>query len=154
MEGGDSIGKLENVSESAFPDWFIWVALGWVGLIVMLSILVRKGSGKPIIPTVPANAVFAERRASGSMASNSLIVAVTPDALIVTPRFPLNLMFLPEIYRLEHTIPLAAVTDVVSNGNRWGNNVTLSYGLHGRQLSLKLRDPEAFKAALKGRHSA
>ena len=141
------------MDESAFPDWFIWLAIGWVALVVLLSVLMRKASGKPIIPSVPANAIFAERRASGKMASNSLIVAVTPDALIVTPRFPFNLMFLPEIYRLEHTISRSAVRGVARIASRWGNNVTVTYGPHERELGLKLRDPEGFVAAICGRRS-
>jgi hypothetical protein len=142
------------MDENPFPDWFLWVAIGWVALIILLSVLARKGSGKPIVPKVPPNAFYADTRASGSMASNSLIVAVTPEALTVIPKFPFNLMFLPEIYRLEHTIPIAAIRDVAVNRNRWGNNVNLSYGPHGRELGLNVRDPEALVAALERLRSA
>ena len=142
------------MDDSPLPDWFLWVAIGWVALIILLSVLVRKGAGKPIVPKVPPNAIYADKRASGSMASNSLIVAVTPEALIVSPKFPFNLMFLPKMYRLEHTIPIAAIRDVALNRNRWGNNVNLTYGAHARELGLKVRDPEAFVAALKRLRSA
>ena len=141
------------MSDDPFPDWFLWAAIGWVTFVILLSVLVRKGSGKPIVPRVPADAVFAERRASGRMASNCLIVAVTPRTLLITPRFPFNLGFLPEIYGLEHTIARADLREVSCTGSHWGNNVAVTYGPQGRRLGLRLHDPAGFVAALAGRPS-
>jgi hypothetical protein len=88
------------------PTWFAFLAPAWVAIFIALSIGYRRWSGKPIFPRIPANARFAEHWASGGFASNCLLVAVTDAALIVVPRFTFNLMFLPQIYGLEHVIPL------------------------------------------------
>lgn len=130
-----------------FPDWLFWIAPVWIGFWILLSVVVRKGRDKPIIPKVPNNALYAERSASGGMASNCLIVAVTPDYLLVTPRFPFNLMFLPEIWGLEERISRAAITQV-SVSKSYASNVTVSRR-DGRDLKLKVRDPAKFATALR-----
>ena len=130
------------------PGWLFWIPPVWIAAWITLPVIVRRRRDKPIIPKVPSNALYAERRASGGMASNCLIVAVTPETLVVTPRFPFNLMFLPEIYGLEHNISRADIAQVSAHGSR-GSNVTIACR-SGRVLKLKLRDPEAFVATLKG----
>ena len=77
----------------------------WVLLWVVASIVYRRSRGKTIYPTKPKDSMFYEGWASGHSnsniftklggARNCLLVAVVPDALIVQPRFPFNLMFLP-----------------------------------------------------------
>jgi len=128
------------------PGWLFWIPPVWIAAGILLSVIVRRGRGKAIIPRVPPNALYADRSASGGMASRCLIVAVTPETLVVTPRFPFNLMFLPEIYRLEHNIPRADIVRVSAHGSR-RSNVTIACR-DGRELKLKLRDPEAFVATL------
>jgi hypothetical protein len=134
------------MGDDQFPVWFFWLSLIWIVFLVLLSVVIRKARDKPIVPKVPQNALYAERSASGGMASNCLIVAVTPDALVVTPRFPFNLMFLPEIYGMEHNVPRSTITQV-SAARSWGSNVTISRR-EGRDLKLKVRDPAGFVAAL------
>ncbi len=56
-------------------------------------------------------------------------------------------MLLPEVYGIEHNISRSAITEV-STHRSWGSNVTIAHE-DGRALKLKLRDPEAFLAALK-----
>lgn len=131
------------------PDWFFWFAPAWLMFLVLLSVWFRRTRGKAIITKIPATALYSERSASATMASNCLIVAVTPDALIVTPRFPFNLMFLPEVYGLEHDIPLSTISDASAARAWWGGNVSVSYGEQPRRLRLKVRDPAAFVDALR-----
>jgi hypothetical protein len=133
---------------SPFPDWFPWLAMAWIPSVVLLSVLFRRSRGKPVVPKVPPNALYVERSASGRMASNCLIVAVTRETLIVVPRFPFNLMFIPEIYGLEHVIPVASVREVKVSDSRWRNNISIVFGVDGK-LGLKVRDPEALAAALR-----
>jgi hypothetical protein len=137
------------MEQSPFPEWFPFVAVGWVALIIGLSVIVRRRAGKPIIPRVPDGALYAERWASGPWASNCLLVYVTDEVLSVVPRFPFNLMFLPEVYGLERTVPLRAIREVKqTRGFGFISNVAVTYGDRPRKLRLKLRDPGAFVEAL------
>jgi hypothetical protein len=131
-----------------FPQWLFWLVPVWIAFWILLSVVLRRVRAKPVIPEVPQNAVYSERGASGGMASNCLIVAVTPEALMVTPRFPFNLMFLPEMYGMEHNISRSAITGVSAIAS-WGSNVTISRR-DGDDLKLKVRDPASFVAALNG----
>ena len=137
---------------SPIPEWLIWFAPAWVVFFVVLSALMRGRRGKPIVPKVPASAVYAERSASGGMASNCLIVAVTPDALVVTPRFPFNLMFLPEIYGMDHVIPLSMIREATAEGSG-KSQVAIAFRDNRRSLRLKVRDPAALLAALNRRRT-
>ena len=99
--------------------------LVWILLWVVASIIYRSSRGKAILPSKPKNSLFCEGWASGHSntniftklggARNCLLVAVTPDALIIQPRFPFNLMFLPEIYGLEYRIPGLNIRAVEKN---------------------------------------
>ena len=97
----------------------------WIGGFFAASIFVRRAKGKPVFPKIDPDAQFAEGGCSGRSlqglvskiggASNCLLVMVRADRLIVTPQFPFNLMFLPEIYGLDLDMPtksIAAITPV------------------------------------------
>lgn len=140
---------MKVMDDMQIPDWLVWLAPAWILFVILLSVLVRKARGKPIVPGVPLDAIYSERSASGAWASNCLIVAVTPEALIITPRFPFNLMFLPEIYGLERTVPRYEIIEA-EHRTSWIGNVEIALRA-GRALKLKLRDPEAFLAALEER---
>jgi hypothetical protein len=130
------------------PTNLFWIPLCWIAFVIALSIVVRRRAGKVLMPRIADNAIFAERWASGRMAGNCLLVAVTTDALTVAPRFPFNLMFLPEIYGLEKDIPLPTIARVERLRGWPGNNVAVFYGDPTRKLLLRLRDPDAFVAAI------
>lgn len=95
----------------------LWVA-GWI----VGSIIYRRHHGKPVFPDLPPDALFAERATSGRSlrslvtrfggARNAIHVGVTREALVVTPFFPFNLMFMPEIFGLEAAIPRRAILAV------------------------------------------
>lgn len=126
----------------------------WIGLGVALSIAFRAVRGKPIVPKLPPHALYGEEQASGGMASRSLIVAVTADALIVMPRFPFNLLFLPEIWGMEYDLPIGSVVEVRAKNERFGANVQVLYGERREALGLKLLDPGAFIHAVLRAQSA
>ncbi len=136
--------------------WPVVMAFGWVALVVAASILRRLQVGKPIVPKPPADAIFVETRTSGhslktwwtqiGSAKNCLLVAVTPTTLVVTPQFPFNLMFLPEVYGLEFIVPRQAITSVETRPGVFKDPLIIKAG--DQRFELRLRDPEGFRAAL------
>jgi len=135
------------MSLDPFPSWLIWFAPAWVAFVILLSVIVRRVRGKPIFPRAPAGALFVERMASSPWAVRCLIVAVSRDAILVTPFFPFNLMFLPEIYRLESSIPIETVRSV-AEADGFGFNILVIHGSAENKLRLRLRNPAAFIEAL------
>jgi hypothetical protein len=135
------------MDQNPFPVWFPIFAVAWILLVIGLSVAFRHSKGKPVFPAIPADAIYVDKRASGRWASNCLLVAVTDRALSVVPKFPFNLMFLPEIYGLERTIPVRSIREVRRlRGFGLGNNVAVDYG--EAELRLKVRNPGAFVDAL------
>ena len=84
-------------------------------------------------------------------ARNALFVGVSPESVYVLPQFPFNLLFLPEIYGLEHVIPRGQIRRAVSVSSLLGNEVRVEFnGASGasNELALKLRRPEQFLHAI------
>lgn len=128
--------------------WFIIAPL-WIAVVVGISIVYRKNAEKPIFPKFPENALFAEKRASSSFASNCLMVWVTNRSVHLVPQFPFNLMFLPEIYRLEKEVPISRVSKVEISNSWFGNNLIVTYDEGGpRKLRVRVRAPQAAKEAI------
>ncbi|NLR37849.1 hypothetical protein [Novosphingobium sp. ERW19] len=132
-----------------FADLSPFIAIIWITFVIAVSVLYRRRAGKPVFPQVPEDALFAEHWASGMFASNCLLVAITPNSISVVPRFPFNLMFLPEIYRLERIIPTASVSAVWRIKGIVGNNVAFTYGPDQRTLRLRLSKPDKFMETLR-----
>jgi hypothetical protein len=135
--------------------------LAWIVLVAIASAIYRRIKGKAIITNVPANSIFVEQWTSGRSlrsvvtrifgARNCLLVAVTDKALIVHPHFPFSLMFFPEVYGLDWTIPRAAIRRVeIRSGMRRERTIVEFKSSRGEvdRVELKLRDPESFRAAL------
>lgn len=133
----------------------LWNA-GWV----LASILYRRSQGKPVLFHGVADASFVETDASGRSnrsrltqmvgASGCLVVAVTRDRVIIRPRFPFNLLFLPEIYGLEHEVPFERITRVEQTSDRPGRiRLEFQDAAHATQdMTLRLRNGDAFVEAL------
>jgi hypothetical protein len=90
------------------------------------------------------------------------VVAVVDRRLIIRPRFPFNLGFLPEIYGLEYDLSVDQITSVQPREGRSGrvdlqfrdssamtDGRTTTDELH--DVTLYLRDPDRFVAALGGK---
>jgi hypothetical protein len=136
---------------------WLWIAAGF-----LVSIIYRRRAGKPIrFFTVP-NALFLERFVSGRCedslwrqlggARKVLVVAVADSRLIVRPVTPFNLMFLPEIYGLEHDVPLRKVVRVRQNDGRFARRVLVTIRTDDGGLttmSLDLSDPYRFMSLLR-----
>jgi hypothetical protein len=132
----------------------------WIAAWIVASIFYRRSRGKPIMfPSIP-HAEFIETAASGHSnrtwytklggASRCLVVAVTGQRLIIHPRFPFNLMFLPEVYGLEHDVSAERVTRAEVGYDRPGS-VRLEFRDPGDRLqdvTLYLQKPSEFVQAL------
>ncbi|HJW85380.1 MAG TPA: hypothetical protein VJ440_01965 [Candidatus Brocadiaceae bacterium] len=121
----------------------------WISLWIVASIVYRRSRGKAIFPLKPKESLYYEGWASGHSnsniftklggARNCLLVAVTPDSLIIQPRFPFNLMFLPEIYGLEYRIPRLNIRAVEKKGGIFGKGVEIQFiDVSGGEKSVRL----------------
>lgn len=137
------------------------VSVLWLGGCIGASVAYRRSRGKPIVFTGVDGAAYVETTASGHShrtwytrlggASRVLVVAVAGRRLIIRPRFPFNLMFLPEVYGLEYEVPVDQITSVQPREGRSGR-VDLQFrdatnDLQG--VTLYLRAPDRFIETLR-----
>ena len=146
--------------EAMFSKWFPFVAIGWIVFAIIISAVIRVRRGKVLFPKPSSNALFSERICSGRSfstiwarvggARNCLLVTLTEKTLAVTPHFPFNLIFLPEIYGLEHNIDISAIRDVTEKKGILGSSVTVAFtGLREQRFELRLRHQDGFLQALR-----
>ena len=142
------MNELINISKAHASLSFVG-PLVWIFLWVVASIIYRNSRGKAILPSKPKDSLFYEGWASGHSntniftqlggAHNCLLVAITPDSLIIQPRFPFNLMFLPEIYGLEYCIPGLNIRAVEQKGRIFGKGVEIRFiDVGGGEKSVRL----------------
>lgn len=131
----------------------------WIGGWIAASVWFRHANGKPIIPQKPMDADFWEDWCSGRSlrnrltriggAHNCLLVHVSDEQLVVTPRFPLNLVFLPELFGLEIRVSTASIASVEPAQRLWSRMLRVSF--HSADLApieLKLHDERRFLDSL------
>lgn len=122
---------------------------------ILSSVAFRRARGKPVLGWTIDNAQYVEHFASGYShrtwytrlggASRCLLVGIADGRLIIRPWFPFNLMFLPEIYGLEHDLPISHVEDINVKEGMFGRMVRLRLRAEsGKSLdvSLYLRNPD------------
>ncbi|HVZ28826.1 MAG TPA: hypothetical protein VG839_00425 [Asticcacaulis sp.] len=158
--GGDMRLPVLSDPNLAFGAVFL-LSVAWIGFWLTLSVFYRRSRRKPIFPALPHNARFARARLSGFSdknlmsriggAKNCLLVAVTDTTLSIVPSFPFNLLFLPEIYDLEHNIPLGNVISATKKPGLLGSLVNITFQTHGekRRVQLRLRKADELIAALR-----
>jgi hypothetical protein len=136
-----------------------YVGLAWVTLVAIVSVFYHRAKGKPIFcPSFP-NATYKERWISGESkknlltllggARNCLWVAVTDRELRVGLMFPFNLLFLGEVYDLEHCIKGSSITDVAEGS--FFSAVSITFEREGGQktiLVIRPRDRQRLLVAL------
>lgn len=135
--------------------------MGWVVLVTVASVLYRRSNGKPLTrPKFDAPLFLETWRSGRSMrnflsrlggARNCLWVAVTRDRLQVGMHFPFSLLFLPEIYGLEITVPGESIRSVQqATGFLRQHRILVTVEHHGRNESMELHlsDADAFKRAV------
>ena len=128
-------------------------AIIWLLLLILLSVYNRKKNGKIIIGDPKVNILFRERNASGHSnkniitkiggARNSLKVILSDEYLIVTPYFPFNLMFLPNIYDIEFNIDYKDIVEI-RKGFMKSINISFKEGTRIKKLNLLLKQKDKF----------
>lgn len=147
-----------GIAEILFP--FLWI-----GGLIGASIWFRRANGKPINPKRPTVTTFCEDWCSGRSlrnvltriggARNCLLIYVANGKLVVTPRFPFTLMFLPEIYGLDLTAPVDSIASVEPVRRFWGRSLRVSFRSDGpAPIELKLNDEIRFIDSLGRQASA
>ncbi|MDP3401837.1 MAG: hypothetical protein Q8R97_12015, partial [Brevundimonas sp.] len=128
----------------------------WIGAIVTASVFMRRQRGKRIFATSPVGCIFEENRTSGRQlggiralggASNALKVCVTRDTLFIMPCFPFSLMFLPEVWGLEHEIKLRRIQTIEERSGLFGRSLVVHLA-DDKRIELRLRDPDGFRHAI------
>jgi hypothetical protein len=152
--------------EFAVPFLEVFGAL-WGGGWLIASVVYRRMKGKPIVPRAPSDAVFHESWRSGRSlrnmltriggARNCLMVYVQGNELVVTPKFPFTLLFMPEVFGLEVRTPVASISAVERISGPIGLNLRIAFAQGGPPpMELKLRDEDGLirhlgKTATRGR---
>ena len=128
----------------------------WIGAIVTASVIYRRQRGKRIFARTPPDCVFEENRRSGRElgsirvlggASNALKVCVTRDTLFIMPCFPFSLMFLPEVWGLDHEIKLRRIQTIEERSGLLGRSLVVHLA-DDKRIELRLRDPDSFRHAI------
>jgi hypothetical protein len=135
----------------------LWIA-GWI----IASIFFQKSRGRAIIPKPQANARFVGKGISGKShrdlltliggASNCLMVVVTDQGVAVTPTFPFNLMFLPQVYDLQHEIAFSDIVSVEGRHGLLGQIVDITFKTKAggqNRIELRLRNGDALIAVIR-----
>lgn len=133
------------------------VAFAWILLIIVASAFYRHLKGKPLFPGQLPDSLFSEAWASGRSnknmmtklggARNCLLVSANEKTVQITPRFPFNLMFLPEVYDLEYQIPKNKILSVTRERKMGVEMIELRFlddSGDEKSVALKLRNPEQF----------
>lgn len=84
-------------------------------------------------------------------ARNCLMVAVTQESFVVRPRFPFNLLFLPEVYNLEYEVPRKSICSVKLHDGFFNKSVRIELEPRPgerRSLQLWLKNRDKFLQAL------
>ena len=138
-------------------DWLLLFAV-WLVASVACRLYLRK----PLWASTSPHARFSERWVSARMGSglvarlgtarNCMHVQVTGTGLAIHPHFPFTLGFMPEIYDLDHVIPLDQVmaATILSDGR--AKAVEVRYRLpDGRDnaAQLLIKDAAGFVAAVR-----
>lgn len=139
--------------------WMFLIPFLWIGGFVAASIFVRRSKGKPVFPKIDPHAQFGERGCSGRSlrglvskiggAHNCLLVTVRAERLIVTPQFPFNLMFLPEIYGLDLDVSTRSIATITPVKILFKNALRIDFENGGpAPIEVVLHDEAGFAAAI------
>jgi len=140
----------------------VLLGISIVGVVFVLSIAYRVYKGKPIFRPEFEEVHFFETWQSGwsnrdwltrlGGARNCLWIAVTQDALWISPHFPFNLFFIPEAFHLDYRIPGEAVREFTrrSSGDETGVVIRFRHAT-GQEDSFEftVKDFQKFQEAMK-----
>jgi hypothetical protein len=141
------------------PQWIFFAPILWILGLVAISIWYRRSKGEPIFPRLPDDADFGEKGCSGRSlksplskiggSTRCLLVAVRKGKLIITPQFPFNLMFLPEIYGLDIKEPVSTVASVKPVSSLFQRALRIEFTDGGpAPVEVVLHDERGFEQAI------
>lgn len=147
--------------DDRFAIAFVAFAWLWLGGWIAASVIYRRRRGKPIRPRPPEDALFTASGVSGCShrswltriggARKCLLVWITPTTLAVTPSFPFDLLFLPEVYDLEHEVALRDIRSLERRKTLLGPILVLRFEVSSggiREFALRMRYDAPFVQAL------
>lgn len=154
---------MKQLLDAFIGSWYFKVfAISWIGLWILASVIYRRWNGTYILRPKFPYPLFEETRASGRSlrsfvtrlggARHCLWLVITGDMLHIGPHFPFNLMFLPEVYGLEHHVPASNIV-AVEKIDRWLRRpkvrITVRPGLIGEEsFEIENKRSDEFIAAL------
>ena len=128
----------------------------WLLFWIVASVIYRKINNKKIESLPQKKIVYVDKGASGRSlknwytrlggASRCLVITVTDSVIIIRPFFPFNLMFLPEIFDMEHLISISDILNVEVKSSLPGKRVVIEFKkLHTTKIiELTLNDSSSF----------
>ena len=140
---------------------FIRTTIAGVLSVLALSVAYRLYKGKPIFRPDFPEAQFVETWRSGASeryilkllggARHCLWVVVTPHELWVSPHFPFNLWFIPEVLHLDFRIPGKTILAITATASSQEHVVSIRFR-HATgdedSLAIRVKNLEAFRKAL------
>lgn len=141
------------------PKWIFFIPFLWILGFVAASIWYRRSKDEPIFPRLPDDADFGEKGCSGRSlksplskiggASRCLLVTVRKETLTITPQFPFNLMFLPEIYGLDIKVPVHTIASVKPVSSLFQKALRIEFTRGGpAPVEVVLNDERGFERAI------
>ena len=139
--------------------WTFAVPFLWIFAVIAVSVLYRRSKGKPTFPRLPANVAFGETWCSGRSlrnilskiggARNCLLIMVQDGRFVVTPQFPFNLMFLPEIYGLDVDVPIGDIASIMPQTKLFRKVLLVEFAREAlAPIELVVRDEAGFISAI------
>ena len=149
-----------TVSKKLFRIAFL-LGIAGIGSMLLLSVAYRLYKSKPIFRPDFDRVRFTDTWQSGwsnrdsltrlGGARNFLWIAVTQDELWISPHFPFNLLFIPEVFHLDFRIPGRAVLEMTARsvGGESRGIIRFRHAT-GEEDSFELtvKDLEGFRKAL------
>lgn len=130
------MNSLNQIVKGNFDTFFLF-ACGWVLFWIVTSVIYRKLNNKKIKNPKEKDIVYEDKSASGRSlkswytrlggANRCLVITVTDSELIIRPFFPFNLMFLPEIFDLEHMINISDIANIQKEKSLFGEKVVIEF---------------------------
>lgn len=133
----------------------------WVLFVIIISAIYRAKKANKLPKLLESDLLFSEKGASGFShknlltkfggARNCLVVQLASRGLLIKPFFPFNLMFLPEIYDLEHFILREHIKFIKPTRSFGSKTVLIEFQSdkgHFKCVELILRNHEEFLKAI------
>lgn len=149
-----------TVSKKLFRIGFL-LGIAGIGSVLVLSVAYRLYKSKPIFRPDFDRVQFLDTWQSGwsnrdtltrlGGARNCLWIAVTQDELWISPHFPFNLLFIPEVFHLDFRIPGRAILEMTEKSLEGESRGIIRFRhATGEEDSFELtvKDLEQFRKAL------